>query len=211
MQTYAKYKNGEVGCDEAGRGCIAGPVVAAAVMLQPQNIHPLINDSKKLTKSQREEMFEWIQSNAQAFGIGVISVEQIDRENILQASISGMHQALSQLEQPIKHILVDGNQFRQYGEIPYTCIVKGDSKFAAIAAASILAKVYRDQIMETLHAVYPMFAWNKNKGYHSLSHRAKVLSYGPNEHHRQSFEIKRTAALLSYMQKKGIKLPPDRN
>ncbi len=201
MDSFAKYKRGEVGCDEAGRGCIAGPVVAAAVMLNPNNIHPLINDSKKLNAVHRSMLYEWIKANAIDYAVGVISVEQIDRENILQASISGMHQALDQLTKPFKYILVDGNKFRPYQKIQHLCVVKGDAKFASIAAASIVAKVYRDKIMDELHLAYPEFEWSQNKGYPSLKHRAQVLRTKPSPHHRTSFVIKPSPALEKYMQR----------
>ena len=171
----------EAGCDEAGRGCLAGPVVAAAVILS-EPIHGL-NDSKQLSKKKREE------SEALAYAVAVVSPKRIDQINILQASIEAMKLALDQLKVLPEHIIVDGTMFSPYNEIKYTTIIKGDTKFQSIAAASILAKTYRDELMEDLHVSHPNYSWNKNKGYPTLAHRKAILEFGPTTHHRTSFRL----------------------
>jgi ribonuclease HII len=177
----------EAGCDEAGRGCLAGPVVAAAVILSGP-IHGL-NDSKQLSKKKREEFRILIENNALAYAVAVVSPERIDQINILQASIEAMKLALDQLKVLPEHIIVDGTMFSPYGEIKYTTIIKGDTKFQSIAAASILAKTYRDELMEQLHGSHPNYSWNKNKGYPTLAHRKAILKFGPTSHHRTSFRL----------------------
>ena len=177
----------EAGCDEAGRGCLAGPVVAAAVILSGP-IHGL-NDSKQLSKKKREEFRILIENEALAYAVAVVSPERIDQINILQASIEAMKLALDQLKVLPEHIIVDGTMFSPYNEIKYTTIIKGDTKFQSIAAASILAKTYRDELMEDLHASHPNYSWNKNKGYPTLAHRKAILEFGPTTHHRTSFRL----------------------
>jgi ribonuclease HII len=177
----------EAGCDEAGRGCLAGPVVAAAVILSGP-IHGL-NDSKQLSKKKREEFRILIENNALAYAVAVVSPERIDQINILQASIEAMKLALDQLKVLPENIIVDGTMFSPYGEIKYTTIIKGDTKFQSIAAASILAKTYRDELMEDLHGSHPNYSWNKNKGYPTLAHRKAIREFGLTSHHRTSFRL----------------------
>ena len=177
----------EAGCDEAGRGCLAGPVVAAAVILSGP-IHGL-NDSKQLSKKKREEFRMLIESEALAYAVAVVSPKRIDQINILQASIEAMKLALDKLKVLPEHIIIDGTMFSPYNEIKYTTIIKGDTKFQSIAAASILAKTYRDELMEDLHVSHPNYSWNKNKGYPTLAHRKAILEFGPTTHHRTSFRL----------------------
>lgn len=179
----------EAGCDEAGRGCLAGPVYAAAVILPADFSNPLINDSKQLTERQRKALRPIIESEAVAWALGVVTHEEIDKINILNASILAMHRALDALRVRPGAIIVDGNRFKPYGSIPWQTFVKGDSRFANIAAASILAKTYRDEEMERLHQEYPQYAWDVNKGYPTKAHRAAIEKYGPSPYHRMSFRL----------------------
>ena len=179
----------EAGCDEAGRGCLAGPVVAAAVILPEGFNHPLLNDSKQLSETQRDEAAVIIRESAIAWATGLVDVEEIDRINILNASIRAMHNALDDLKIIPEHILVDGNRFHLYRYIPHTCIIEGDGKYTSIAAASILAKTSRDACMARLHKVYPAYHWARNKGYPTKQHRKGILLYGTTPHHRLSFRL----------------------
>ncbi len=179
----------EAGCDEAGRGCLAGPVFAASVILPLDFKHALLNDSKKLSEKQRESLRPIILKEALAYGIGIVSPTEIDEINILNASFLAMHRALDQLALRPNHILIDGNRFRKYQAIPHQCIVKGDGKFMSIAAASILAKTFRDDYMRTLHLQFPAYNWNKNKGYPTKQHRQAIAETGITEHHRMSFQL----------------------
>lgn len=179
----------EAGCDEVGRGCLAGPVVAAAVIIDENFDHPLINDSKKLTAKKRKELDLYIRENAVDFAIAEVSPAYIDEHNILNASIHAMHLALDQLKTRPEMILVDGNKFKPYPNIPHECIIKGDAKVLSIAAASILAKNYRDNLMEKLHAEYPHYAWDKNAGYPTKAHRNGIKEFGITPYHRQSFKL----------------------
>lgn len=179
----------EVGCDEVGRGCLAGPVVAAAVILSDNFNHKLINDSKKLTPKIRKELDIYIRENAMDFSIAEVSSQYIDVHNILNASIHAMHLALNQLETRPEFILVDGNKFHPYPNTPHKCIVKGDSKILSIAAASILAKNYRDNLMTKLHEEFPQYAWDKNMGYPTKTHREAIKEYGTTPLHRMSFKL----------------------
>ena len=179
----------EAGCDEAGRGCLAGPVVAAAVILPDNFSNELLNDSKKLTDKQRYSLRPIIEKEALAYAIGIVSNEEIDEINILNASFLAMHRALDELNSPFDEILVDGNRFNPYPEKQHHCIIKGDGKYLSIAAASILAKTYRDDIMKMLHEDYPFYDWNKNMGYPTKKHRAAIEKHGVNEHHRMSFRL----------------------
>lgn len=179
----------EAGCDEAGRGCLAGPVYAAAVILPAAFSNPLINDSKQLTERQRKALRPIIESEAVAWAVGVVTHEEIDKINILNASILAMHRALDALQVRPGAIIVDGNRFKPYGDLPWQTFVKGDSRFANIAAASILAKTYRDEAMERLHQEYPQYAWDVNKGYPTKAHRAAIEKYGPSPYHRMSFRL----------------------
>ncbi len=179
----------ECGTDEAGRGCLAGPVTAAAVILPDDFHHPLLNDSKQLTEKRRMELKPIIEAEAIAFGVVHVMMEEIDQINILNASILGMHRSIDLLETVPEFIAVDGNRFKRYGKIPHECIVKGDGKYLHIAAASVLAKTYRDLYMEELHEEFPAFNWKKNKGYPTQEHRAALQKHGPTPYHRKSFRL----------------------
>ncbi|MFT3917943.1 ribonuclease HII [Cloacibacterium sp.] len=179
----------EAGCDEVGRGCLCGPVVAAAVILDANFDQKLINDSKKLSFKTRLELDSYIKDNVIDFGIAELSPEFIDQHNILNASIHAMHRALDQLKTRPELILVDGNKFHPYNYIPHQCVIKGDSKILSIAAASILAKNYRDQLMIQLHEEFPEYGWNKNMGYATKTHREALKKYGPTKFHRKSFRL----------------------
>lgn len=179
----------EAGCDEVGRGCLAGPVVAAAVILPSDYRNPWIQDSKKLSKHTREELIQEIKGAALGWAIAEASVAEIDRINILQASFLAMERAIQQLPQAPEHLLIDGNRWRSTLPYPYTCVIKGDGKFAAIAAASILAKVYRDELMEKLAEEFPHYGWEKNVGYPTKKHREGIQSHGSCSWHRKSFQL----------------------
>ncbi len=189
LKSYFKRGIIEAGCDEAGRGCLAGPVVAAAVILPKGWNHPLLNDSKLITEANRNLLRREIEKNVEHWAVGVVSHKEIDEINILNASFLAMHRALDQLMQRPELILVDGNRFNPYREINHQCIVKGDSKIRAIAAASILAKTHRDELMANLHGDFPNYNWLQNKGYPTKSHRAAILEHGACEHHRMSFTL----------------------
>ena len=179
----------ECGCDEAGRGCLAGPVVAAAVIL-PKNFEcPLLNDSKQLTELQREALRPIIEKEAVAWAVAEVDNHEIDEINILNASILAMHRAVQKLTTRPEFIIVDGNRFKPYEDIPHQTIVKGDSKYLSIAAASVLAKTHRDELMQTLHAEFPYFDWDKNKAYPTLKHRASIREHGTTGYHRMTFNL----------------------
>ena len=177
------------GCDEAGRGCLAGSVYAAAVILPADYENPALNDSKQLSRKRRYELREQIQQDAIAWAVGVVTAGEIDKINILQASLLAMHRALDQLEVRPEAIIVDGNRFRPYQELPYATIVKGDGKFQSIAAASILAKTYRDDYMDRLDVEYPMYDWKSNKGYPTRKHREGIRRFGVSPYHRKSYNL----------------------
>jgi len=179
----------EAGCDEAGRGCLAGPVFAAAVILPPDFRNELLNDSKQLTEKNRYLLREVIEAEAIAWAVGQYDNTEIDEVNILNASIFSMHRALGQLKIRPQHILVDGNRFKPYQDIPHTCVVKGDGKYLSIAAASVLAKTYRDDFMLDLHKKYPVYAWDRNKGYPTKVHREAIKQHGITPYHRKSFRL----------------------
>lgn len=180
----------EAGCDEAGRGCLAGPVYAAAVILPPDFSHPWLNDSKQLTARRRELLRPIIEEQALDWAIGIVDHTEIDAINILQASILAMHRALDGLKRLRPDaIAVDGNRFRPYADIPYTTVIHGDARFANIAAASILAKTYRDHEMERLHKLYPLYGWDVNKGYPTAAHRKAIAEHGPSPYHRMTFRL----------------------
>lgn len=179
----------EAGTDEAGRGCLAGPVVAAAVILPEGFSNELLNDSKKLTEPRRRLLRPLIEREALAFGVSFVWQDEIDRINILQASIQAMHRALDQLQPEPEFVIVDGNRFLPYRGIPHRTIVKGDGKYLSIAAASVLAKTYRDEYMEELHQRFPMYGWKGNKGYPTAEHRMAIREHGSCEHHRRSFQL----------------------
>lgn len=177
----------EAGCDEAGRGCLAGPVFAAAVILPDDFHHPLLNDSKKLTERRREMLRPIIEHEAIAWGVGIVTAAEIDEINILNASILAMHRALDTLDVTPGAISVDGNRFKPYRDISHTTFIKGDGRFGNIAAASILAKTHRDEYMTQLHEQFPVYGWNINKGYPTKSHRESILENGPSPFHRMTF------------------------
>lgn len=179
----------EAGCDEAGRGCIAGPVSAAAVILPPTFHHPLLNDSKQLTEREREILRPIIEQEALAWAVAFIDNEEIDQINILKASFKAMHQAIEQLTTVPELLLIDGNRFAPYFGIPHQCIVKGDSKYASIAAASVLAKTHRDDFMNKCHLEYPQFNWKENKGYPTPFHKRQVIAHGYTPLHRLSYKL----------------------
>lgn len=185
----------EAGCDEAGRGCLAGSVYAAAVILPPNYQNQELNDSKKLTDKKRKALREQIERDAVAWAVGVVTAEEIDQINILNASILAMHRALDQLKVRPEAVIVDGNRFKPYNDLPYTTIVKGDGKYMAIAAASILAKTYRDDYMDALAEEYPQYDWKSNKGYPTKKHRAAIQQYGITPYHRKSYQLLGSAEL----------------
>ncbi|MCB0568148.1 MAG: ribonuclease HII [Phaeodactylibacter sp.] len=189
LTPYLDEKMAEAGCDEAGRGCLAGPVFAAAVILPKDFRDELLNDSKQLNERQRYQARAVIEREALAWAVAQVGPEEIDRINILNASFLAMHRAIEQLSIEPESLLIDGNRFRAYRNIPHFCIVKGDGKFLSIAAASILAKTYRDDYMMQLHEVYPYYHWRDNKGYPTAEHREAIKEHGPSPHHRKSFRL----------------------
>lgn len=185
----------EAGCDEAGRGCLAGSVYAAAVILPRDYDNPLLNDSKKLTEKRRKVLRDQIVRDAVAWAVGVVTPEEIDKINILNASFLAMHRALDQLAVRPEAVIVDGNRFNPYHNLPYTTIVKGDGKYQSIAAASILAKTFRDEYMDSLANEYPYYDWQKNKGYPTKVHREGIREHGPSPYHRMSYNLMGTTQL----------------
>lgn len=179
----------EAGCDEAGRGCLAGPVFAAAVILPPHFSNEVLNDSKQLSEAKRNDLRKIIEDQATAFAVASVSAAEIDEINILNASFLAMHRALDQLKTRPGYILVDGNRFKPYRNTDHACMIKGDGKFMSIAAASVLAKTYRDEYMQNLHRDFPKYRWEENKGYPTKSHRDAILKYGVTPHHRNSFTL----------------------
>jgi len=189
LENYLLKGRVEAGCDEAGRGCLAGPVVAAAVVLPADFYHPLLNDSKQTTEKQREELRPYIEQHAISYSVARLTPKQIDKINILNASFKAMHKAVKGLTVTPDHLLIDGNRFNPYRGIAHTCIIKGDGKYTAIAAASILAKTYRDEYMKKQHQKFPYYNWLSNKGYPTSEHRNALDKYGPCALHRQSFRL----------------------
>jgi ribonuclease HII len=190
LKPFFQERFPEAGCDEAGRGCLAGPVFAAAVILPQYYRNPLLNDSKKITEALRYELRESILQDALYWAVAKIDPQEIDKINILNASIKAMHLALDQLKKKPAFIIIDGNRFKPYKTIPHATIIKGDGKFSSIAAASILAKTYRDDFMLAEHEKFPHYNWKKNKGYGTLDHRKAMLLYGRCPLHRESFQVK---------------------
>ncbi|TLP74409.1 ribonuclease HII [Maribacter sp. ACAM166] len=185
-----KYKNfNETGTDEAGRGCLAGPVTAAAIILPSTFENSILNDSKLLSEKKRTLLEPLLKNESVCYGIAHVYPDTIDDINILNASILAMHKAIDLLSTIPSYIIVDGNRFKPYNDIPYSCIIKGDSKYTSIAAASVLAKTARDAYMLQLHSEYPMYNWKKNKGYPTKEHRAAIKKYGPTKYHRMSFKL----------------------
>jgi ribonuclease HII len=178
----------EAGCDEAGRGCLAGPVFAAAVILPPNFFHPLLNDSKQVTPEHRAELRVFIEENALSYAVARVDHDEIDRINILKASFKAMHLAVKKLKQRPQLLLIDGNRFTPYKRIPHECVIQGDGIYASIAAASILAKTYRDAYMLKLHKKHPQYGWNTNKAYATLCHRKAIEEFGLTPYHRRSFQ-----------------------
>ena len=185
---FSRYKL-EVGTDEAGRGCLSGPVVAAAVILPLDFYHELLNDSKQISEAKRKILRPIIEKEALAFGVSFIHHEEVDQLNVLQASITGMQRAISDMKISPEFIIVDGNKFKPYQEIPYNTIVKGDAKFMSIAAASVLAKTYIDDFMEKIHEEYPAYNWKQNKGYPTKEHRKAIQEFGITKYHRKTFKL----------------------
>ncbi|GHT61679.1 ribonuclease HII [Bacteroidia bacterium] len=179
----------EAGCDEAGRGCLAGAVFAAAVILPPDFECEELNDSKQLSEKQRDALRPMIEKEALAWAVGIVSPKEIDEINILNASILAMHRALDQLKIRPQHLLIDGNRFKKYKDIPHTTIIKGDGKYLSIAAASVLAKTHRDEYMLRLHEEFPQYDWNNNKGYPTRKHRKAIAEIGETPYHRMSFRL----------------------
>jgi ribonuclease HII len=189
LNPFYQEKLTEAGCDEAGRGCFAGPVFAAAVILPKNFYHPLLNDSKQLSEAVRKELRLIIEKEAISFQVASITHEEIDRINILKASIKAMHKAVSKLHPAPGLLLIDGNRFIKYKGIPHRCIIKGDAAYASIAAASILAKTYRDELMMKLHDEFPHYGWHTNKGYGTGEHRKAIEAFGLCKYHRKSFKL----------------------
>jgi ribonuclease HII len=189
LQNFYQTKLLEAGCDEAGRGCYAGPVFAAAVILPKKFHHPLLNDSKQVKEKDRNELRIFIEQHAVSYAVGMVSNQEIDAINILKASFKAMHLAIAKLKKQPQLLLIDGNRFTPYKNTPHHCIVKGDGKYASIAAASILAKTYRDEYVQKLHQEFPMYGWDKNKGYGTLTHRKAIEEFGLCKYHRMSFNI----------------------
>jgi ribonuclease HII len=189
LRSHYQEELTEAGCDEAGRGCYAGPVFAAAVILPPGFFHPLLNDSKQVSPDNRNELRVYIEANALAWSVARVDHDEIDRINILKASFKAMHLALDDLELRPRLLLIDGNRFTKYRRVPHRCIIKGDSIFASIAAASILAKTWRDEYMRGLHCEFPHYRWDSNKGYGTKDHRNAIEKFGLCKYHRKSFNI----------------------
>lgn len=189
LKSFYKKDVVEAGCDEAGRGCLAGSVFAAAVIFPPEYTNPDINDSKQLSSRERNHLREIIIRDAKAWGVGIVTPQEIDRINILNASILAMHRALDALCIRPQHLIIDGNRFRRYGDTPFQTVVKGDGKYISIAAASILAKTFRDDYMIELHRQYPDYGWDHNMGYPTPAHRQNIRLHGVTPYHRLSFNL----------------------
>src|SRR3954471_19683349 len=189
LKTYFNDTLVEAGCDEAGRGCLAGPVYAAAVILPKDFFHPLLNDSKQLSEEHRYELRPVIEQNAIAFAVASLCNKQIDKINILKASFKSMHLAIKQLNPQPQLLLIDGNRFTPFKKIPHKCVVQGDGLYASIAAASVLAKTYRDDFMKELHHKFPRYNWAQNKGYATREHQRALDKFGPTRYHRKSFRL----------------------
>lgn len=197
MLKHYKSKLIIAGCDEAGRGCLAGPVVAAAVILPKKFKNKILNDSKVLSEKKREQLRPIIEKEAIAWAVGIVSPAEIDEINILNASFLAMHRAIEKLNTKAELLLIDGNRFTPYPNTPHECIIKGDGKYLSIAAASVLAKTYRDDIMKELDAEFPNYNWKQNKGYPTKQHRKAIEEFGANNHHRKSFQLLPTQLVLN--------------
>ena len=189
LQSFFQKKYVEAGCDEAGRGCYAGPVFAAAVILRKDFFHPLLNDSKQVNEKNRNELRKYIEKEAVSYSVAMVDNHEIDKINILQASFLAMHLAIDKLQKKPRLLLIDGNRFVPYNNVNHTCIIKGDGKYASIAAASILAKTYRDEYMKKIGEEFPPYNWQKNKGYGTAEHRSAIEKFGLTPYHRISFNI----------------------
>ena len=200
---YLEPNRLEAGCDEAGRGCLAGPVFAAAVILPPGFNDPDLNDSKKLSRGERTTLRARIEEAALGWSVASYSVEEIDRHNIFQSSYRAMHRALNRLPTAPEFLLIDGKFFLPYGNTPHQCIIKGDGKYQSIAAAGILAKTHRDEYMQTLHQTYPQFSWHTNAGYPTKAHRKAIAEHGATEHHRMTFRLLKDPAQLKLFDPAG--------
>jgi ribonuclease HII len=200
LLSYFKENQIEAGCDEAGRGCLAGPVFAAAVILSPDFENDLLDDSKKLTEKQRYELRPIIEKEALAWAVEMVSNEEIDEINILNASFLAMNKAIQKLKITPEHLLIDGNRFRPQTNIPFTCMIKGDGRFCSIAAASVLAKTYRDDFMNNIHREFPFYHWDQNKGYPTKKHRAAIKEFGTTKYHRMSFRLLDEQLELNFIQ-----------
>ncbi len=198
LAPYYQKRYVEAGCDEAGRGCYAGPVCAAAVILRKDFYHPLLNDSKQVTEANRNELRKVIEQEAVCYGVAMVDNEEIDRINILKASFKAMHLALDNLKRTPKYLLIDGNRFIPYKDVKHKCIIKGDGLYASIAAASILAKTYRDEYMQRLHDEHPLYNWNNNKGYGTEAHRIAIEAYGLTKYHRMSWSFNTSQLSLDF-------------
>ena len=198
LRSYMYHNLTEAGCDEAGRGCLAGPVVAAAVILPKNFKHPVLNDSKKLTPKQRLELRDEIMKSAIAWSVAFVDNEEIDVMNILRASVKAMHKAIDGLQKEPQFLLIDGNRFYPYKSINHSTIIRGDSIYFSIAAASVLAKTHRDEYMDKIHNEFPEYGWNKNKGYPTLFHRAAILKNGITPYHRRSFALLDTQMKIEF-------------
>ncbi len=198
LEPFLNKNSIEAGCDEAGRGCLAGPVCAAAVILPSDFYHALLNDSKQVNEKSRELLRPYIEEHALAFAVAFVSPKEIDNINILKASFKAMHLAVDQLNIVPDQLLIDGNRFVTYKSIPHHCIIKGDGKYASIAAASILAKTYRDDYMQKLHIKFPAYHWNQNKGYPTKAHRESIRINGMTIHHRKTFNCLPKQSQLSF-------------
>ena len=197
MLKHYKSKLIIAGCDEAGRGCLSGPVVAAAVILPKKFKNKILNDSKVLSEKKRELLRPIIEKEAIAWAVGIVSPSEIDEINILNASFLAMHRAIEGVNTKAELLLIDGNRFNPYPEIPHECIIKGDGKYLSIAAASVLAKTYRDDIMKELDTRFPAYNWKQNKGYPTKQHRKAIAEFGANNHHRKSFQLLPTQLVLN--------------
>ena len=198
LQPYYQKRYIEAGCDEAGRGCYAGPVFAAAVILPKNFQHPFLNDSKQLTEAQRNELRPVIEKEAVCYSVAKVDHDEIDRINILRASFKAMHLALDNLKKRPKYLLIDGNRFTPYLDVRHKCIIKGDGLYSSIAAASVLAKTYRDEYMKSLHYEYPLYNWSNNKGYGTEEHRLAIQQYGLCKYHRLSFNINPSQLTINF-------------
>ncbi len=201
---YHQKKHLEAGCDEAGRGCYAGPVFAAAVILRKDFFHPLLNDSKQVSEMHRYELRPVIEKEAVCYSVAMVCNQEIDRINILRASFKAMHIALDNLKKRPKYLLIDGNRFTPYNDVKHKCIIKGDGLYSSIAAASILAKTYRDDYMKKLHEEYPLYNWHNNKGYGTEEHRIAIEAYGLTKYHRLSWKLNAQQLALDFEEEESI-------